>query len=282
VEIPTLNNKKYIFQYHKKVWSRANRETDSYFRHDLPAWIGGAISAIATGLLTAYFLNLINGDNMPFWITSLIVSISTIFGLAFFIVVMFGWKGLWEVPAKMFQEKEEELKLFTWDTSSISLQYFDIASGEKGWAIKIENNKKFPMIAKSKPIEVSKNGESVFNENGHWAMFGFINRKDGLIREKVVHCREMRDYKTHEKFLPSIAPNDFIELVLTKLSDDGKYIFETDQDKILTNPEDSVLKLEIGGWVVIEDKDFFLPKITMLVKFDSSGVPEMVSRDNEN
>lgn len=272
-----MNNKKYIFQYHKKVWSRANGETASYFRHDLPAWIGSAISAIAAGFLTAYFSKFVYGENIPIWITSLIVFFATIFGLAFFVVVMFGWKGLYEVPAKMFREKEEELKLYTWDTAPITLQPFDIASGEKGWAIRIDNNKKFPISTISQPIEVSKNGKKVFDIDGHWALFGFINRRDGLTREKVVHLREMRDYKTREKYASVVAPSEHIEFVLTKISDDGNYNFETDQDEIPTNPENSIMKLKIAGYVMCEDRDCHLPTITMTVRFDENSIPKIVS-----
>lgn len=277
MEIATLKKNQYITQYHKEIWSRANKETVSYFRSDWTAWVGNVISAIATGFLTVYLSKIISGENMPIWITSLIVFFATIFGLAFFIVVMFGWKGLYEIPAKMFREKEEALKLYTWDTAPITLQPFDIASGEKGWAIRIDNNKIFPISTISQPIEVSKNGKKVFDIDGHWALFGFVNRRDGLIREKVVHLREMRDYKTREKYSSVIAPSGYIEFVLTKISDDGNYNFETDQDEIPTSPENSIMKLKIAGYVMCEDRDCHLPTITMIVRFDENGIPKIES-----
>jgi hypothetical protein len=272
-----LKKNQYIAQYHKEIWNRANKETDSYFRSDWTAWIGNVISAIATGFLTAYLSKIISGENMPIWETSLIVFFATIFGLAFFIVAMFGWKGLWEVPAKMFREKEEELKLHTWDTAPISLQPFDIVSGEKGWAIRIDNKKNFPISAISQPVEVSKNGKTVFSIDGHWALFGFVNRKEGLIRQKVVHLREMQNFKTRERYSSVIEPDGFIEFVLTKNLDDNNYTFETDQDEIPTNPENSVMKLKIAGYVMCEDRDCHLPTITMTIYFDENGIPKIES-----
>jgi hypothetical protein len=112
--------------YHKAVWRRAKAETESYFRSDTWAWVGGIISALVSGFITSYSENLWSNTTMiPLWVSGLSIAAGMVFGLAFFVVVLWGWKGLWEIPAKMFIDKDRYSSKYNWDYIDIVPKGFD-------------------------------------------------------------------------------------------------------------------------------------------------------------
>jgi hypothetical protein len=107
-------------EYHKLVWRTAKKDTESYFYSDWKAWVGSGLTGIISGWFVAYLPKLL-GEPMPNLIITFVgILFGTIFGLASFVVVLWGWNGFWFMPAKLYREKEAEANLYTWNDISFN------------------------------------------------------------------------------------------------------------------------------------------------------------------
>lgn len=266
-------NQNEVSNYHKFVWAKSWNATIAHYRSNFQDWGGDVIAAIFTALASALFFYI--GDGMTFdWLN--IVLSTLIGGVCVFLFRLFS-NGFWNIPSNLFRDKERKLELYTWNTAPISLHPFDIASGESGWAMRIENNKSIPMSVISKPVEVSNKGRVIFNEKGRWAFFRFINRRDGLTRERITSLREVRNRNEQKVFPFEMRPGEHIDFVLTRSLGGKQYVFETDQDKINGSPKNAAMKVKISGKVIFENSMYDLPTINLEILFDGEGIPEITS-----
>jgi len=115
-------------EYHKLVWKTAKQETKSYFQ-DWWAWIGGAIVGVVSGGITTYVQNLWSEVVvMPLWFSVAVIVLGTLLGTGLFVVVLYGWNGLWQIPAKLYREKQVVADKLTWNDINIKLKKFQSES----------------------------------------------------------------------------------------------------------------------------------------------------------
>lgn len=128
-------------KYHQLVWKTAKQDTEIYFRSDRWAWIGGAISAVVSAALATYAQYVLTMASMiPLWISLLIIAVTTILGLASFVVVLWGWNVLWLVPAKKYQELKIEANKRSWRDVEIKPFHFP-ENNQLGVGLEVVSNK---------------------------------------------------------------------------------------------------------------------------------------------
>jgi hypothetical protein len=111
-------------EYHKMVWQKAKEETESYFNSDWRSWMGSIITGIATGTFSFWWTNLLGDTSMIHPLVAIIIiAASTLFGLAIFVVGLWGWNGLWNIPATLYRKKESEANKYTWKDMEIKIAH---------------------------------------------------------------------------------------------------------------------------------------------------------------
>jgi hypothetical protein len=109
-------------EYHCKVWETAKQDTKTYFRSDWRSWIGGAISAVVSGVVVAIIENTLGIANMiPLWLSFIAIFSGTIVGLIGFYIFIFLDYGLWVIPARVFRKLEIKANKYSWDDITIKI-----------------------------------------------------------------------------------------------------------------------------------------------------------------
>lgn len=79
---------------------------------------------------------------MPLTVTLTGIVFGTLFGIAFFVLVLWGWNGLWTIPARMYREKEIEANKFTWN--DVEKRIFDMPPDNIiAVVLRVTNNKPY-------------------------------------------------------------------------------------------------------------------------------------------
>ena len=131
-----MENKK----YHVLVWETAKKNTEFYFKSDKWAWIGSVITGIATGIYTTILFHVWSGGEMyPLTVSIVGIVFGTVFGLAFFIVILWGWNGFWIVPTKLYREEKRKADRSNWN--DVIFSYKEIREGNEIMAYRIKSRK---------------------------------------------------------------------------------------------------------------------------------------------
>ena len=127
--------------YHKIVWIEAAKEAKHFLWSDKKTLAGNIVLAVVSGFATTLFLDLWSQTAViPLIIQLLAILIGTLIGFIVLYLFNLGWGGLWEIPLRMFREKEKEANKFTWNDVLVSIDP-NLRENPDGACIRVCNRK---------------------------------------------------------------------------------------------------------------------------------------------